>query len=204
MKGSRPTCDVGVSLTTDLFAYCQLHLDCPSKATTIQCQACADTGAEACIISNELFQGFGIDSFPEPPSTNIYNFDGSKLDVLGCCLLRISDPEQTGDFVEATQQFYISGGQVGVTLSLSCSILLGIVPEDFPRLKKKEEGKEVKEKDADISKDPGNVSKETGKEEEHEVEKEEEDGEEKQETEEDAEEENEEGDGEYVEKVAAT
>ena len=31
VKGSRPTCDVGVSLTTDLFAYCQLHLDCPSK-----------------------------------------------------------------------------------------------------------------------------------------------------------------------------
>ena len=83
---------------------------------------------------------------------------------MGCCLLRITDPEQTGENVECTQQFYISGGQVGVTLSLACSILLGVVPEDFPRLKKKEG---EKEKDADISKDPGNVSKETGGEEEN-------------------------------------
>ena len=150
----RRTCEVQVSLTTDLFAYCQLHLDCPPKATTLKCQASADTGAEACIISNQLFQGLGIDSFPEPPSTNIFNFDGSKLEVLGCCLLRITDPEQTGEYIECTQQFYISEGEVGVTLSLACSILLGVVHEDFPRLKKKEE---VKEKDADL----GNVSKET-------------------------------------------
>ena len=166
----RRTCELEVSLTPALFAYYQLDLDCPPKATTLKCQAIADTGAEACQINPTLFKSLGIDSFPAPPSTNICNYDGSKVEVEGCCLLRISDPEQTGEYMECTQLFYISEGEDGATLSLECCFLMGIVEEDFPRLKKKEEGKVVKEKD-------GNPSKETG----GEVEKEEEDGEEKQE-----------------------
>ena len=166
----RRTCELEVSLTPALFAYYQLDLDCPPKATTLKCQAIADTGAEACQINPTLFKSLGIDSFPAPPSTNICNFDGSKVEVEGCCLLRISDPEQTGEYMECTQLFYISEGEDGATLSLECCFLMGIVEEDFPRLKKKEEGKVVKEKD-------GNPSKETG----GEVEKKEEDGEEKQE-----------------------
>ena len=164
----RRTCELEVSLTPALFAYYQL--DCPPKATTLKCQAIADTGAEACQINPTLFKSLGIDSFPAPPSTNICNYDGSKVKVEGCCLLRISDPEQTGEYMECTQLFYISEGEDGATLSLECCFLMGIVEEDFPRLKKKEEGKVVKEKD-------GNPSKET----DGEVEKEEEDGEEKQE-----------------------
>lgn len=140
-EDSAPTCEVNVALTPEFSAYPQFDLEMPATANWVTIEGEADSGAEGCLIHPEVFSLFGIDAFTAPP-TNFSGIvdDASKLDIVGAAYLRVEHPHHPLLYKSDRQLFYICWNMFkGVTLSLTCSQNLGILPRKLKIARKVED-----------------------------------------------------------------
>ena len=119
---------MGGLITPEFSAYPQFDLEMPATANWVTIEA--DSGAQGCLIHPEVFSLFGIDAFTAPPMnfSGVVN-DAGKLDVVGAAYLRVEHPHHPLLYKSDRQLFYICENMPGgVTLSLTCSQNVGIVP----------------------------------------------------------------------------
>ena len=138
---SAPTCLVNVAITPEISAYPQFNLEIPARANWVTIEGEAGSGAQGCLIHPEVFNLFRIDAFEAPP-TNFSGIvdDAGKLDIVDAAYLRVEHPHHPLLHKSDRQLFYIADNMPkGVTLSLTCSQNLGILPRKLEIARKVED-----------------------------------------------------------------
>ena len=125
---------IEVSLTPDIFAYHELNQSVPSKDMTIivRGQGDADSGAQRCLISEELFHNFGIPTFKRK-NPMIPGINGSPLEVQGACLLRVFGSREPTALQESPPDL-LRGEELGETWIYSLLVLHEVIGHRGGRL----------------------------------------------------------------------
>ena len=116
-------------------AYSTLHLAPPGVGQTVRVEACPDSGAMMVVCGPRQVEDMGFSTKDLLlPATDIKTADGTPAKVLGALFVEISGNDRHGEEVLSKQLMYCMEGVDNIYLSKECSIQLGILDPDFPRI----------------------------------------------------------------------